>query len=283
MGAVAKNIYDHMIAGRIPATLRDAERAVYYVASAALDEEAVQVVWHFHEDQASYLAIPARLAAGGVVTTQMGSALPGMPEHKGNGIYRLDLAITVAVVVCTDTHFEYLYHDTEGIDGYLEQYKDLPVFDVSPLPHVELEPCIVGARRDMRSTLAALARVNMLAATGAALVFTIAMIGVSFMHRSSGANTSGVREELVRTVDDLVLQNKIADQMEELMRVAATTTRAGGWIKDYRLKDGKSSFVAILPEWVTKDYVDALGPSVIADIDRSKGLIEFKKGDINGK
>lgn len=281
-GNVTSLIYDQMIAGRFPSTAMDAERAVFYMATAALDTEAVQVVWSFKDGFVSYLAIPAKLAASGVVTTQMACALPGMPEHKGNGIYRLDLSVTVAVVVCTDDRLDYLYHDSDAIDGYLEQYKGLPVVDVGPAPHVELSPAVVGARREMRRTLARLARTNMLAASAAAVLFTFAMVGVSFMNRSSGVNTSNVRNELVRTVDELVLQNKLADQMEELMRVSATATRAGGWIKDYRLmKDGKAAFVVVLPEWVTHDYVESLGKGVIGDIDRSKGVVEFKKGDLN--
>lgn len=275
---MAKSIYDRLVAGVAASTERDAARTAYMLARDSLDTESVHIIYRFANGQVRYLAIPGELADSGLRTTPLVGALPGHATHQGNGIYLLPASTATAAIVCSDDRFEYIHHETEAIQEYIDQFADLPRYDVATWPHGELEPAIVGARQAMRRVLAQATVVNMAAASIAAIVVTIAITANVMLTKAATTTSANTTRALDAMVNDLVGQTKINDQMQELLTIAAVTTRAGGWLREYEWKAGTSRFAVTMPEWVTRDYVAALGPDVVAEIDREKNVVEFRKG-----
>lgn len=272
-----KNIYERMVAGRALATASDAERQVYYLASSSLDQESVHVVWHFQNEEVRYLAIPASYASNGIIATQLASAIPGSPSHKGWGIYRLTTAAATAVVVCSPDVFEFVYHDPDAVNGYLAPFSHLPVFDVGDLPDEDLIPAVQGARQENRRALSKVVAASFYSATAVLMLAAVAVAVSGYLQKTVGDSSAKTRAELSKMVDDIATRSKLSDQLEEVVRVSSVVTRAGGWIESYVYKEGKTAFMVVMPEWVTQDYVSALGPGVTADINPAKQIIEYRK------
>lgn len=274
------NFYEHMVAGRAASTLRDSPRTAFFLASSALDTENIHVLSQFTNGEIRYLAVPSVLAANGPLTTQLSASLPGDPSHKGFGIYRLAMSTTVAVVVCLPDQFAFVYHDVDAVDAYLSQYGEVNIYDVSDMPHQELLPARLGARREARRLLERMTIFNMVAATVSAALIGVLMGFYGVSVSETEANTYSVKQELEKVMGDLLAQSQISTQMEELMRISATVHRSGGWVELYRLEDGKSTFHVKMPEWaITQEYIRALGKDVTSDIDPSTKLVDYKKGD----
>lgn len=78
-----------LIAGALPmAKGVSAPQVAYHAASLALDTERVCLITSVSEDKVSYLAgAAADFASAGPATTLLACALPGIPAHRGWGVY----------------------------------------------------------------------------------------------------------------------------------------------------------------------------------------------------
>ena len=89
-----------VIAGRVPATKRNALHAARRSAAALMGTDQVAVFCSVHSGQAWYLAVLASELAGNPETaTPLTAALPGAPEHQGDGAYITDVEGGLQAVV----------------------------------------------------------------------------------------------------------------------------------------------------------------------------------------
>lgn len=276
---MSTHIYDRIVAGRVHTIERDAARTMFLVARNALDTEAIHVAYQYYENSVAYLAIPASAAASGLLATQLVAALPGHPNHLGDGVYVLPLASTTVAVVCWKNRFEIYHHEQAAIDHVFQELgPDVPQFDVTDLPYGEMVPALTWARQSARHTLAAVSMVNMAAASGVAVLVTMAVVANVYFTTETKRRTMDTTRQLQGVVMEILGQTRLNDQLQELTTLAATATRGGGWIREYEFKNGASRFVVVMPPWITPDYVRQMGPDVVAEQDIVKGVIEFTKG-----
>ena len=270
-----EQIYQGMLAGILPYHEEDVFQSILYAASNILSTDKVHVGWYRSGASAYYFAAPSSLF-GSVLdfATPLVAAVPGHPSHRGDGAYVITQGKISVAAISANQSFRLMCNETELI---LEHLADLglnvyyPEATVSPL-------AIESAHGRMRRLGDQFSRrVVKVAAIGSAIAFTVAA-AASFAETAFNTTVSDANDqnatELNKLVGSLEYSSPLSQQVGEINKLSATVVRAGGWIDAYSVKKGNTSFTVTLPEWVTQDYIKALGDGAVADKDAESNTIK---------
>lgn len=275
------NAYAAMIAGAVPLHSGDVDRTVFMVAQDVLGTARMHVL--VATDAASqmvyYLATPsAALSSIPGFATPLAAALPAHPQHRGDGIYLLqDVNLSVAVEKTAD-QFRLLANSNDVMGDWLAERPQVPVHRVEDDQAWTMES-VPGAYRRLADGIS-LRSAKGSAAVGsiALLIYLTTSIGVSVQNavadKSNQAHMSAVNEAVTR----IEFISPLSQQVARLQRVSALVVRAGGWIDEYEVRNGTEKFVLMMPAWITRDYIDALGPKVEADQSPDENLVRISLG-----
>ena len=112
----------------------------------------------------------------------------------------------------------------------------------------------------------------------ALLIYVASSIGISV--QSAAADESGRAH--MRAINNAVAKidfiSPLSEQIARMQRVSALVVRAGGWIEEYEVRKGTEKFVLMMPAWITRDYIDALGPKIEADQSADENLVRISLG-----
>lgn len=268
--------YRTLLAGAALAT-KDHSTVAQRQACSALDTEAVLISFVVEDDRVMYLALPGRAAANGDVATPLAAVFRTHPEHRGDGIYLHPVPGGIAAVVRSGSRFEALYNNIAAVRSWLAEpeQRGLPQHDVSGGIEWPLRPMRLSRLWDGRSVMAKLALYNFWGA--------VAMVGLSVF---AGITVTAARAlRATPNAPKAVQVGQIASTeiarynatLHDFSLVAALVVRAGGWIEKYNYKDGKATFEAYVPEWVTADAIKEIG-AVVTEKDFARNLVIVKKG-----
>ena len=111
------------------------------------------------------------------------------------------------------------------------------------------------------------------------------MLGGQFLtgYFQSKLDTISDNKELAlqRFTSDLALTSRLVEQIAMVQAVASNTVRTGGWIERYRLEGSKEAYEVMVPEWVTRDIVQAYGTEARAEL-AGDGMVRVRRGRITG-
>lgn len=273
--------YTSMIAGAIPLHSGDVDKTVFMIAQDVLgtakmhllvaSDSASETVYYFAAPSVAFTSIA-------VFATPLAAALPTHPQHQGDGIYFLqDVNLSVAVEKTRD-QIRMVANSNEAMADWLAERPEMPLYRVEDYEAWAMES-IPGAYRRLADGMSLrTARYSSIVAVVSLLTYFVASVGISV--QSAAADKSNqlhmtAINDAVRKIDFV---SPLAQQVARVQKVSALVVRAGGWIEEYDFKTGKEKFVLMMPAWITKDYIDALGPRVEADQGTEENLVRVSLG-----
>ena len=273
-----EDVYSNMIAGQVAGFSGDVEKSIYYIARSLLDTEHIHFAFgksldgknHYYLAQASskFSSIP-------YFETPLTVAFPDHPQHQGDGAYFLEGGAISSVLFKDGAKFSLLTNTTSEIIKAVED-SGLPVINVEKFTPRPMNS-VSGRLRLIADKISNIT----LKVSAAVIVIGLAIgigsnVGTAYYTNKLQASSTQDATELNLLLTKIEHASPLSSQLAEFQRTSAVVVRAGGWIDTYNLEKDVVSFEVSLPEWVTHDYIEALGKNAIADHDIKNNLIKVK-------
>lgn len=273
--------YVNIIAGAVPLHAQGlVDDTALMMAREALGTDQVHVILSQPiGNRVLYFALPSKsLASEHMPVSQIAAALPGHPNHKGEGVYVLNVSPYKVAAVYYDEALQVLCNDAALIDDY--------VLDLGQPAHV-VDNCTPW-RFESAYTLSK-ARANRIERTVmriSAIVTAVACLSLLGFSVAAGTlanvaqrSTADFEASLQQAVNEIRTSSPLAEQLATLQSKTSTVVRAGGWVDYYEVKNGRESFRMYMPSWISRDYVQAMGEEVKTDLTaQSETLVQMVKG-----
>ena len=276
-----EQIYRDLVVGRLPIIKGKVDTLVQFdalaavrAASNAMQVDRIHTVISEHENFAYYIAVPSvSLASTPNFATALAASFPAHPDHKGEGVYVHFENGTGMAVLVSGERFEYIYGSSESISEMLDT-EGLPIHNVEGFLPWPLHSALGRAQSAGNKFGLLLAKFS---AAWLALA-SIALLGINvalaFVGTTSPADIAGAYSAAASKISTV---QPLQVDLAAMGRVTTIALRSGGWVEKYRLDNGKESFTVSMPQWVSKDYTDALGPNVITELNRASGQVIASK------
>jgi hypothetical protein len=273
--------YSSMIAGALPLHSGDIDKTVFMVAQDVLGTGRLHLLVTTDPDNATvyYFAAPSvAFASIPAFATPLAAALPTHPQHQGEGIYFLqDVNLSVAVEKTRD-QIRVIANSNEAMAEWLADHAEMPLYRVDGYDAWGMDS-IPGAYRRLADGISLrTAKYSSIAAGVALAMYFVSAIGLSAMTASADRSDQTHMSAINDAVTKIDFVSPLSQQVARLQKVSALVVRAGGWIDEYELKNGEERFVLMMPAWITKDYIDALGAHVQADQSEDENLVRVSLG-----
>jgi hypothetical protein len=273
--------YSHMIAGAIPLHSGDVDKTVFMIAQDVLGtarmhllvatDVANAMVYYFAAPSSAFAAIP-------LFHTPLAAALPGHPQHRGDGVYFLQGAnLSVAVEKRRD-QIRLIANSSDVMRQWLADQNTTPVIAADDFEPWAMESIPGAYRRIADGISLRTARYASIVAGLALLAYFVAAIGASVLNAAADSGNQSQLHAVNEAITRIDFVSPLSQQVARLQRVSALVVRAGGWIDEYELRNGTEKFVLMMPAWITRDYIDALGPKVEADQSADENLVRVALG-----
>lgn len=279
-----EDVFGSMIAGALPLAGVNAEAAVALVSRDILGTEDVHTV-SVREPvlkRILYFAVPSKaLTSVPDAALPLTAALPGHPAHRGPGAYLLTHDNRSVAALFTGTQPRLLFNDRDLIAEAIAE-QGLQVFDVGAVKNgYPLTSAYAALQQRVDNTSERVTRI----AGILTLIAGAIILGAQFAtgYYQSKLDTISDRKELAlqRFTSDLTLTSRLTEQIAMVQVVASNTVRTGGWIERYRLEGSKEAYEVMVPEWVTRDIVQAFGAEARAEL-AGDGMVRVRRGQITG-
>jgi hypothetical protein len=262
----------------------NAEAAVALVARDILGTEDVHTV-SVREPvlkRILYFAVPSKvLTSVPNAALPLTAALPGHPAHRGPGAYVLTQGNRSAAALFTGTQLRLLFNDRDLIAETITE-QGLPEFSVGEVADgYPLTSAYAALQQRVDTTSERVTRIAGVLTLVAATLLLTAQFATGFYQSKLDAISDSKEVALQRFTSDLVLTSRLAEQIAMVQTVASNTVRTGGWIERYRMEGSKEAFEVMVPEWVTRDIVQAFGADAKAEL-VGDGMVRVRRGKIEG-
>ena len=268
--------YGNMIAGAIPLHTGNIDKSVFMVAQDVLGTAKMhllidtdvtsRMVYYFAAPSAAFASIP-------VFSTPLAAALPTHPQHQGDGIYFLqDVNLSVAIEKTRD-QLRLIANTTDVMAEWLTEQVELPVYQVDGYQAWTMGSVPAAYRRIADGISLRAAKYSSYVGITALLIYGITSVGISVFNARADKSNESQMNAVNETVSKIDFVSPLSQQVARMQRVSSLVVRAGGWIDEYEVKNGNERFVLMMPAWITRDYIDALGPKVEADQTSDENLV----------
>lgn len=272
------NCYNYLIASAAPCLNVIPEDIIVRQCESTLGTRDVHLIYAVDNHFVFYLAVPSRLTEPDLgFATPLTQALPGHRLHRGDGIYRVNQSGRSHICIKTGTQLRCMSNLEEVIDDHIGGLS-LPVFTVTGEAGDKLQRLddIYRIRFDkLNKPMQWLGVAGILLSTfvaAGAKLYEATQIEIPDYVTPAIKRAESLSQELVTT-------QQVTDRMSRFDDISTVAIRAGGWIEYFEIDgSGQEQFLVMLPEWVTQDYILALGPGVVTDL-AEPGLIKAVKGD----
>ena len=276
-----ESAYSGMIAGAIPLHNDNIDKSIFMIAQDVLGTARMHllVAVDREETMAYYFAAPSSAYASiPVFDTPLAAALPGHPQHRGDGIYFLqDVSLAVAIEK-TRGQIRLIANTPDVMADWLAEQPGIAVYPVEQDEAWVMES-IPGAYRRIADNLSlATTKYSLVVTVIAFLMYLAAAIGVSVQNASTDKSSQARMKAINDAVTRIDFVSPLSQQLARLQKVSSLVVRAGGWIDEYEMKNEEEKFILMMPAWITKDYIDALGTTVQADQTDDENLIRLSMG-----
>lgn len=278
---ITAHLHANMIAGCIPASARPAfdADAVAAIAGRALHDHRLHVLTAVDGGYLYYFALASKwVTHAPTFDTVLAIALPGHPQHRGDGIY-LHAAAPGVAAIKRQGELLLIGDDDATLEGIARAY-GLGTHRIdaatTPWPLVAAD----DARRESISRMTGRIATVCRRAIGAcvALYVVMALADAVLDQLASDTVPVAATAALVKRIQYV---SPLSEQLAQIQKMSATVVRAGGWIEGYVWKQGKGeAFSITLPGWVSQDYIESLGPGTVTEQNVPDNLIIARKGDL---
>lgn len=250
------------------------------IAGGVLQDHRLHILSAGDGEYVYYLAVPSRWVTHAErFQTPLAMALPGHPEHRGDGVYVLNTSSEGIAAVKRHGEF-FLVHEAPSVIEKAAQDYGLPVHAVDNA--VESWPLESVYSRQRNIIGQATAKVTRIAGytLGVCLVLYALLVGGK-MYLERGAANKAATGATAEIVKQFQYTSPLSEQLAHFQQISVAVVRAGGWIEGYIWRPGKDeAFEITLPGWVSRDYIEALGEETVADYSIPDNLVIARKGDL---
>ncbi len=272
-------IYSAMMAGSVINHSGDVEKSIFLITREVLHTDKLHTLVGLAPDglHAYFFALPsAALHDTGMFETPLAAALPGHPDHRGEGVYLLERETFSCAVIKDGEKFQCLTNKADVVLNYIHDL-NLPVHNVEQAKPWALESAAGRYRRMADQFSARTIKIGAAITVAAAVIGLGAMVTEGVMAAQLKSDNAKTAEQLNSVVMKIEHASPLSRQLAQFQKVSSTVVRAGGWIDAYEMKGNTESFAVSLPEWVTQDYINALGTGTKADKDTANNIIRVVK------
>ncbi|MBK4738903.1 hypothetical protein [Noviherbaspirillum pedocola] len=272
-------VYSAMIAGRVVNHSGDVDKSIFFIAREVLHTDKIHTLVSVDAkaNQAYYFAVPSTaLSQTGSFETPLAAAFPAHPEHAGDGAYYLERETFACAVIKDGESFQCLTNKSDVLLNHLRDL-DLSIHRVDGAAPWRLESAVGRYRRFADGFSEKTIKLAASVTAVAAVVGFAAMLAHSVMSSHLKNTSAKATEQLNAIVMRIEHASPLSQQLAQFQKVSSTVVRAGGWIDAYQLKGNAETFSVSLPEWVTQDYIKALGQGTRADKDAKNNVIRVEK------
>lgn len=232
---------------------QDPLEAAYHEAVRLLDDEDIRLITSTEGEHAYFIAARARdFGQASESGTPLANALPRTPGHRGDGWYVLD----------NGEHYFVVEKEGMRLGAYRlgkgqEATTSLPVYPVDAMAALPWEGYRIRQMREARK----IARLSLNIAAVAAAVSIFLLIVLSVIEGYAQGRTARLRdtvEENVRRMGAVVQENTFHPLRACLNDIQTINARSRK-IDLYRIENGKVSWTARFPKWMSSEDYDLLG------------------------
>lgn len=270
------DLYTRMIAGCVEAARAGVRDAVAAIAGQTLGERRVHLLAAGDAEHVYYMALPSNLLAAGVrCETPLAMALPGHPRHRGDGVYVLASAPSVAAVKRHGSLA--LLCDVTSPQELARQY-GLALHSTDASVAAWPFQSADDLRRDAIGAIAArVARLSCATVGASVTLYLLLSLGDVLLDHADRAQPAAA--SVAPLVKRIQYASPLSEQLAQIQRVFGTVVRAGGWIEGYTWSQRKGeAFEITLPGWVSRDYIEALGRGTVTEQNVADNLVLARKG-----
>jgi hypothetical protein len=246
---------------------RRADIVAHHTAAGLMQTDTVSVIHTIkdgfvHTIFAKGSSFPADPAENDFETT-LAIALPGHPDHQGDGVYIANATSGLAAIRTVANRVSAYQGESELVRAWAAD-QNLPVYDLPDEGGSKWTlPQYQRAQRVNRVLFAlAIAGIAFTIFSGFNLTDTItrsqaAERDTEQIRRTSTAYENQLRQKLVEVTDQPALA--IIGRLYALGRINPET---GGTLLNFRASNGAISWVAQVPDWVSNEQIDRFGPNI---------------------
>lgn len=274
------HIYRTMIAGSIPSFKMDIDAAIVKIAGDILQDYRLHVLQARHGDHVFFFAVASRwISHAQSFGTALAAALPGHPQHRGDGVYALQAGEETFAAVKQGADLFLLQGDASTVEAAAKQH-GLSIHATSPQTEAwPLTSVFSQQRRQIERVTGKITAAAAWLLGTCATAYLLLCAGETYLnwHQKPDLH-SPATADLVRQFQ---YTSPLFEQLAHFQQISATVVRAGGWIEGYTWKPGQDeSFEIVMPGWISQDYIEALGKGTIADYNIPDNLVIAHKGTL---
>ncbi|SMP72653.1 hypothetical protein [Noviherbaspirillum suwonense] len=272
-------IYSTMMAGSVINHSGDVEKSIFLISREVLHTDKLHTLVGLSADglHAYFFALPsAALHESGKFETPLAAAFPGHPDHKGEGVYLLENEGFSCAIIKDGEKFQALTNKADVVLNYIHDL-NLPVHNVEQAKPWALESAVGRYRRMADQFSVRTIKIGAVVTAAAAVIGLGAMVTEGVMAAQLRSDNTKTADQLNSVVMKIEHASPLSRQLAQFQKISSTVVRAGGWIDAYEMKGSNESFTVSLPEWVTQDYINALGTGTRADKDTANNIIRVVK------
>lgn len=274
--------YLKLIAGHLPAHGQGAiDDSLRLLAQEALGTTQIHYVRSVQPSNGRYfyLALPsAALAAELDPKTPLAMAFPGHPQHQGPGVYVLDVGVYKIAAIFDGASLELMANEAELVVDFVAE-QTLPVYQVSAASPWRFQSAFTQRNQTVAKLTESLTKYSLIALALTGLVYGGLAFTEGRITAKSKSSQAQLATSLSRAVADIRVGSPLLTMVAQYHQRMSVIVRAGGWLDAYLVKKGEESYRMFAPQWVTPDYITALGEGAKADRDPdSETLVILHKG-----
>jgi hypothetical protein len=244
----------------------DPSEVAYENAAMALDTEHVAYIYQVHGGRVHFLAACGEeMAQAYHPVTPLAAALPGHPDHQGDGIYWMARDAGGAhVIIRQGNSYKAMIEDDEAFELDREIYEGLPVIDVSEFKPMAWESFSFEKTRSVM-------RANKILAWAGGVVTAVSLFSVVLLSIVEGVyegRSQVVSADLNRQANELVssvrFNQPIHQHLNDIQRIGSALGRTGGWFHRYEVTPEGVSWSVEMPNWVSSEDFKDLGRNPIS-------------------
>lgn len=215
---------------------------------------------------AYYLAIPShKLSSQPEFMCPFTAAVPGARDHRGDGVYLLNVGPNAAAVIKQGSRLRYFVASGDEMRDLLrsDDFADLETFDLAGQIGEPL-------RTEQWAYRALVVKASGWVIKGclgvfmvACSVFLICQITLGALKGLEPTKLEAITREVAKLVNSIPLDQPIGKQMESISDLSAAVVANNGGIDGYVYDEaGGERFTLSMPAWIGKDVYEKFGSDV---------------------
>lgn len=279
---LTKDAYPFIIAGAVPVSSQSSPIEIAsMIAREQLGTDQVHILLSKEKvsNRIAWLGLPSSVMGNEVSPmTPIAAALPGHPDHQGEGVYVLEVGPYKVAATYYDEVLSVLCNETPLVDEYIADVS-LPVYVCETLLPWRFESIYTITKSQSEVIAKQAIRYSNYVAAFACFVLVVSAIASGALRKVESRSADMFENSIQQAINDIRTASPLNEQLAIFQTKASVAIRAGGWVDHYEVKEGKESFRIYMPQWVTRDYVLALGDQAKADKTiTSDSLVQIVKG-----